>query len=78
MLAAMLLAQNQNANDKYLYGCFVKENNWHLITLKNLNYRINRQFDSTQKDQLLQIVFTLRKLKELILGGNPLGGNPLA
>jgi hypothetical protein len=67
MLVAMLLAQQQNANDKHLYGCFVKENNWHFATLKGLDYCVSRQFDSTQKDQLLQIVFILRKLKELIL-----------
>ena len=67
MLAAMLLAQQKNADGKYLYGCYVKENNWHFTTLLGLDYCVSRQFDSTQKHDLLQIVFILRKLKELIL-----------
>ena len=67
MLAAMLLAQESNADDHFLYGCFVKENNWRFTTLKGLDYRASRQFDATQKHDLFQIVFILRKLKELIL-----------
>ena len=67
MLAAMLLAQESNADNKYLYGCFVKENNWHFTTLKGLNYCVSQQYNSAQKADLLQIVFILRKLKELIL-----------
>lgn len=67
MLVAMLLAQDRNADDKFIYGCFVKENNWRFTTLKGLNYCVSRQFDSTQKYDLLQIVFILRKLKVLIL-----------
>jgi hypothetical protein len=66
MLAAMLLAQEQNQDRKHLYGCFVKENNWRFTTLLGLDYCISRQFDSTQKPDLLQIVYSLRKLKELI------------
>ena len=67
MLAAMLLAQQANADDKYLYGCFVVENNWRFTTLKGLDYCVSLQFDATKKDDLIQIVFILRKLKELIL-----------
>jgi hypothetical protein len=70
MLAAMLLAQDKNADGKYLYGCFVKENNWRFTTLLGLDYCVSRQYDSTQKQDLLQIVFILRKLKELILARN--------
>ena len=67
MLAAMLLAQQSNADDKYLYGCFVIEKNWHFTTLKGLDYCVSPQFDSTKKSDLLQIVYILRQLKELIL-----------
>ena len=66
MLAAMLLAQEFNADDHYLYGCYVIEKNWHFTTLRQLDYCVSRQFDSTRKDDLLQIVFILRKLRELI------------
>ena len=68
MLAAMLLAQEQNDEGKPLYGCYVIEKNWHFTTLSGLNYCRSVQFNSTRKDDLLQIVFILRKLKELILG----------
>jgi hypothetical protein len=67
MLAAMLLAQQINQDNKTLYGCFVIERQWFFATLNNLDYCVSRQFDSTQKPDLLQIVYTLRKLKELIL-----------
>ena len=67
MLAAMLLAQESNADGHYLYGCYVIEKNWYFTTLKNLDYCVSQQFNSTNKADLLQIVFILRKLKELIL-----------
>ena len=67
MLVAMLLAQKYNADDKYLYGCYVVENNWRFTTLKGLEYCVSPQFDATKKEDLHQIVFILRQLKELIL-----------
>jgi hypothetical protein len=67
MLVAMLLAQDKNNDGKHLYGCFVKENNWRFTTLKNLDYCVSAQYDATKKADVLQIVFILRKLKELIL-----------
>lgn len=70
MLVAMLLAQQINQDEKTLYGCFVIERQWFFSTLNNLDYCVSRQFDSTQKNDLLQIVYILRKLKELILMRN--------
>ena len=67
MLAAMLLAQEQNADGKYLYGCYVIEKNWYFATLSGTNYCVSEQFNATKKLDLLQIVYALRKLKELIL-----------
>ena len=67
MLAAMLLAQQSNADNKYLYGCYVIEKNWHFTTLKGSDYCVSQQFDSTQEEDLHQIVFILRELKELII-----------
>jgi len=67
MLAAMLLSQQINADDKPLYGCYVVENNWRFTTLVNLDYCISQQFDSRKKAELVQIVLILRKIKELIL-----------
>ena len=67
MLAAMILAQNKNADDKPLFGCWIQGKNWNFTVLNQKEYCVSRQFDSTQKHDLLQIVYTLRKLKELIL-----------
>ena len=67
MLAAMLLAQQSNADNKYLYGCYVIEKNWYFTTFKDLDYCVSQQFDSSKKEDLLKIVFILRKLKDLIL-----------
>ena len=67
MLAAMLLAQQSNADDKYLYGCFVIEKNWHFTTIKGLDYCVSPQFDATKKEDLIKIVYILHQLKELIL-----------
>lgn len=66
MLAAMLLAQDINRDDKPIYGCYVVENNWRFTTLNGLEYCVSRQFDSTNKAELVPIVYILRHLKELI------------
>ena len=66
MLAAMLLAQQKNADNTPIYGCYVIERNWFFTTLIGLDYCVSQQYNSTQKPDLLQIVFILRKLKELI------------
>jgi hypothetical protein len=66
MLVAMLLAQQKNADDKPLYGCYVIERNWFFTTLIGSDYCVSQQYNSTQKHDLLQIVYILRKLKDLI------------
>lgn len=67
MLTAMLIAQELNKNDKVLYGGYLIGHNWHFATLHNKTYTTSRQYDATDQADLLQIVFILRKLKELIL-----------
>lgn len=67
MLMAMLLAQDKNADNQPMYGCYVIERNWFFAILIGTNYCVSQQFDATQKDQLHQIVYILRKLKALIL-----------
>ena len=67
MLAAMIIAQNKN-EDKYpVYGAFVVGKNWVFSVLEHQEYCRSFQYDASQKDNLLQIVFILRKLKTLIL-----------
>lgn len=70
MLAAMLIAQNINQEkgiNHPMYGAYIVGRNWNFTVLNHNEYCRSRQFDATDKTTLLQIVFILRKLKELIL-----------
>lgn len=68
MLAAMLIAQSQNGDDgKPLYGSYIIGTDWYFTTLLGRDYCTSREYDIRQRDDLLQIVFILRKLKDLIL-----------
>ena len=67
MLAAMILAQELNKDNKPLYGCWIQGKNWNFTVLNGIEYCVSKQFDATNPDSLLQIVFILRKLKDLIL-----------
>jgi hypothetical protein len=67
MLAAMILAQELNQDGKPLYGCWLQGKNWNFTTLIGRDYCVSKQFDATEMEDLHQIVFILRKLKDLIL-----------
>ena len=67
MLTAMLIAQELNQDGLPLYGGFLFGSNWQFATLVGRKYCNSRQFDATNRDDLLQIIFVLRRLKELIL-----------
>lgn len=67
MLAAMLLAQELNQDNKPIYGCWLQGKNWNFTVLHGLDYCVSQQFDATKQGELAQIVFVLRKLKALIL-----------
>jgi hypothetical protein len=66
MLAAMAIAQEQNTKAIPIYGAFVVGKNWVFSVLKGTAYCRSRQYDASEKDELLDIVFILRKLKTLI------------
>ncbi len=67
MLLAMLIAQEINANQKPVYGCYLQGKNWVFTTLHDKNYCVSRQFDATQTADLHQIVYILKELKQVIL-----------
>jgi hypothetical protein len=67
MLAAMILAQEMNQDNKPLYGCWVQGKNWNFTTLLMRDYCVSKQYDVTDLSDLHQIVFILRKLKSLVL-----------
>jgi hypothetical protein len=67
MLSAMLLAQDLNNDSKPIYGCWLQGKNWNFTTLIGRDYCVSKQYDATDMEDLHQIVFILRKLKDLIL-----------
>ena len=68
MLTAMLIAQCVNNDNKPVFGGVLFGSIWQFATLQDKDYCLSEQFDGTKKEDLLQIIFILRKLKELILG----------
>ncbi len=67
MLTAMLIAQHKNNDNKPVYGGYLIGKNWVFTTLIGKNYCTSRQFDASQKHDILQIIFNLRHLKTVIL-----------
>ena len=67
MLAAMVLAQELNNNQHPLYGSWVQGVHWRFTVLHGTEYCVSRTFDASDKQDLLNIVFILRKLKGMIL-----------
>ncbi|MEY4904515.1 MAG: hypothetical protein RLZZ292_2330 [Bacteroidota bacterium] len=67
MMTAMLISQALNQDNKPIYGGFLFGSNWWFTTLIGQNYCTSKKFDTSKKEELLQIVFILRKLKDLIL-----------
>ena len=67
LLTAMLIAQAQNNDQKPIYGGYLFGTVWNFATLVDNNYCVSREYIATHRDDLLQIIFILRKLKELII-----------
>lgn len=67
MLSAMLIAQHKNQDHQVLYGSYVIGQNVYFATLFGKDYCTSRQFDATDLKDLLQIVYALRNLKNLVL-----------
>jgi hypothetical protein len=67
MLAAMLIAQHLNNDYKPIYGAWLTGSFWEFAILEGKTYYSSYTFNSVEHNDLLQIVFILRKLKELIL-----------
>jgi hypothetical protein len=67
LLTAMLIAQEQNQDGKPIYGGYLFGSLWNFATLQGNQYCVSREYNATRRDDLLQIIFILRHLKELIL-----------
>ena len=67
MLTAMLIAQQKNENPSPLYGSWVIGRTWFFAVLNGNEYCVGSSFDATKWEDLKQIVFILRHIKDLIL-----------
>jgi hypothetical protein len=67
MLMAMIIAQHLNDDHKPMYGGYLIGSNWRFATLEGNNYCMSRKYDAENKADLSQLVFILRKLKDLIM-----------
>ena len=67
MLMAAIIAQEKNKDGKPLYGGYLIGGSWVFATLIGKEYCTSRRYDATRKEDIEQIVYILRKLKELIL-----------
>jgi hypothetical protein len=66
MLGGMLIGQAKNNNEKPVYGCYVQGRFWFFSTMLDNKYVISKGFDSSEMNEIHQIIFILRKLKEII------------
>jgi hypothetical protein len=67
MLAAMLVAQKRNQDDKPIYGAWLTGSVWFFTVLDGQSYFFSQSLDAAEKNTLIKIIFILRKLKELII-----------
>lgn len=67
MLIAMLIAQAQNNDTQPMYGGYLVGTSWKFTTLVGKDYCVSRIYEATNKQDLLQIVYILRRLRELIM-----------
>jgi hypothetical protein len=66
LLEAFLIAQKKNNNTKPIYGCEVVGSIWKFVVLKDRTYCVSDVYNSSNRDDLLQIVAILRKFKDIL------------
>jgi hypothetical protein len=67
ILLAMLLAQEQNKDDKPIYGCVVFGELWQFVVMHGSEYCISEGYRATSEKELQQILLVLRKFKHILL-----------
>lgn len=69
LLEAFLIAQEKNKEDNIiipLYGCEIIGSSWRFVIMEDKQYCISTVYDSTNREELLQIIAILRKFKALL------------
>ena len=64
-LAAMLVGQQKNEDDKVIYGCYVVGRFWYFMVLKGKEYAISRDF-STTDDEIFEVMKILKALRNIL------------
>jgi len=67
LLEAFMIAQVKNKNGKPLYGVDIMGANWKFVIMEGKDYCISKSYESTNAEDLLQIIAVLRKFKEILL-----------
>jgi hypothetical protein len=66
LLEAFLIGQTKNDDGKPLYGCEVISADWRFVTMEKKTYCVSKTYDSTEREELLQIISILRKFREIL------------
>ena len=69
LLEAFLIAQEKNREDGIeipLFGCEIIGKQWCFVTMEDKKYCTSTIYDSTDREELLQIIAILRKFKALL------------
>lgn len=66
LLEAFLIAQVKNNNQNPLYGIDIIGANWRFVIMEGKTYCISKAFDSTDKEDLMQIIAILRKFRKIL------------
>lgn len=67
LLAAMLVAQELNQHRLPVYGCYIKGEVWHFMTLEERSYAISQGYLASRQDDLKDIFRILKTLKAIII-----------
>ena len=67
VLAAMLVAQELNQHRLPVYGCYIKGEVWHFMTLQERSYAISQGYLASRPADLEDIFRVLKHLKSIIL-----------
>ncbi|MEN9611879.1 MAG: hypothetical protein RLZZ628_2693 [Bacteroidota bacterium] len=50
-----------------MVGCWIQGKDWHFTALDGKNYCFSQTYDASVTKELIEILFILRRLKEIVL-----------
>ena len=67
VLIPSLIAQEVNADQKPIYGCYVMGEMWYFMLLNGREYAIDKGLNALKSDELEKIYLILKKVKNIII-----------